>query len=888
MQGPVREEVRAPAPRARTGAAAVAVRGRGLAERAVTAALLAILLLAVADSIVDAGWVEEMPELRLLVVLALGCALLLAPLRAHWLPLLGAGLLAGAIVVLWQVLSLGSIDQQPLFWDRFQDLGARLDDWFRQAFSSGIATGNLPFVLFVAAALWGAAFLGSFLMLRRRNAWPVILAGAALIAVNLAYAGGDQWDAHFGVFLGAAVVLALRAHLWRRFARLRDQGSEVPVQMSWHALVVGVLLAALLVGGSRAAPRPDESGALVSIWDRATDPFAGLTDEVDRLFTALGSGRTPPLHSFGEGFALQAEIDPGGSVVVQVETSETGLLRGSSYDRYTGQGWTQSQARPASVPAGEPLPVDPPAGAFGYAARREVTSLISVARSPRVYFSVGQPLVLDDEAEAVQIGETVVRVEVGNPRVPSVAPDLARALREISILQERSELSDLAALSLLPPGYEVLEIERGFGGIAAFVLRSAPVAPDVLALRSLGRIHAGSEYAVRGSVSDATEDELRTAGRAYPQWVLSRNLQLPAELTDEAFARLQALALALTSTARTPYDAAVALESYLCCQPRVGPSGRPIRDASGRPVPLYPFNPLIPPSPAETDAVSWFLFEFRDERGFPLGGYYDYHASAMAVLLRSLGIPARISTGFVLNEGNFDAGSRSFVVRARHAYTWVEVFFPGYGWVDFDPTPSGTGEAFTEIQGRRLGAQRLPPLDPAADASSANPDPRLGGFSAILDDLEGPPGATDPEAVEEEAPEGGSSLVWIALAAVLGTLAAGGLGGRLAWEWSLRGLGPAERSWASLHRLARWAGLAGAPSATPSEFAGRLDARLRAPGDAGRLARHYVRVRYGRGVLDAGERDQVRRSYLRLRGLLLRRILRGAARPRRPSLRRFF
>ena len=260
----------------------------------------------------------------------------------------------------------------------------------------------------------------------------------------------------------------------------------------------------------------------------------------------------------------------------------------------------------------------------------------------------------------------------------------------------------------------------------------------------------------------------------------------------------------------------------------------------------------------------------------------------MAVLLRSLGIPARISTGFVLNEGNFDEGSRSFVVRARHAYTWVEVFFPGYGWVDFDPTPSGTGAAFTEIQGRRLGAQRLPPLDPAADVSSANPDPRLGGFSAILDDLEGPPGVTDPEAAEEEAPAGGSSLVWIALAAVLGTLAAGGLGGRLAWEWSLRGLGPAERSWASLHRLARWAGLAGAPSATPSEFAGRLDARLRAPGDAGRLARHYVRVRYGRGVLDAGERDQVRRSYLCLRGLLLRRILRGAVRPRRPSLRRFF
>ena len=872
--------------RARAGTAAVAIRERGLAEYAVSAALLAALLLAVANSIVEAGWVEEMPALRLLVVLALGFALLLTPLRAHWLPLLGAGLLAGVIIVLWQVLSLGSIDQQPLFWDRFQDLGARLEDWFRQAFSSGIATGNLPFVLFIAAALWATAFFGSLLMLRRRNAWPVILAGAVMISVNLAYADGDQWDADFGIFLGAAVVLVMRAHLSKRFARLRGQGSQVPVHLTWHAVAVGVLLAALLVGSSRAAPRPDESEVLVSIWDRATDPFAGLRDEFDRLFTALGSGRARPLHSFGEGFALQADIDPGESVILQVEAPETGLLRGSSYDRYTGHGWTQSQDQQASVSAGEPLPVDPPPGAFGYAARREVTSMISVARSPRVYFSLGQPLVLSEEAQAVQIGETVVRVEVGNPRIPSVASDLAKALQEIRLLQERSELSDVAALSLLPPGYEVLEIERGLGGIAAFALRSAPVEPDVLALRSSDRIRAGAEYTVEGSVSDATEDELRRAGRAYPQWVLSRNLQLPAELTDEEFERLQALALALASAARTPYDAAVALESYLCCQPRVGASGRPIRDASGRPVPLYPFDPLIPPPSIGADAVSWFLFELRDAQGFPLGGYYDYHASAMAVLLRSLGVPARISTGYVLSVGNFDERSRSFVVRGKHAYTWVEVFFPDYGWVDFDPTPAATGEGFSDIQGRRLGEQRTAPVDPDADLS-ANPDPRLGGFSAILDDLGQLSDADEPEAAQEDAAEGGSALVWIALAAVLGALAAGGLGGRLAWEWPLRGLSPAERSWASLHRLARWAGLSGAPSATPSEFAGRLDARLRTPGDARRLADHYVRVRYGRGVLDARDLDQVRRSYLRLRGLLLRRLLRGAARPRRPSLRRF-
>ena len=875
--------VRGLAQRARPVTAVEGLPSRDLAERAVTLGILLALLIAVANSIVEAEWVEEMPELRLLVVIALGVAALLAPLRSHWLPLLGAGLLIGTIIVLWQVLSVDSINQQPFFFERFNDLGTRLGDWFSSAFNSGITTDNLPFVLFVVAVVWGAAFLGSFVMLRWQNAWPAVLIFAAIIAVNLAYADANQWDTNFGIFLGAAAVLVMRAHLSRRLTRWRAQGAEVTTYLSWHALAVGVLLVAVLVGGSRAAPRPDESEALASVWDRVTDPFSGLRDEFDRLFTGLGSEQGQPLHAFGDGFALQANIDPGEGVVVQVQAPETGLLRGSSYDRYTGRGWLQSQDQAALVPAGQPIPINPPAGASAYGDRREVTSVISVARSPRVYFSLGQPVAVDADTEVTQTAEAVVRVEVGNPRVPGVAADLADALREINVLQERSELSDVDALRLLPLGYEVLQIERRLDGIAAFVLRSAPAEPDVLAVRAPDRIRAGSEYVASGSVSGATEDVLRSAGSAYPQWVLARNLQLPAELTDEEFQRLQALALAVTSAAETPYDAAVALEAYLCCTPRVDAAGQPILDENGTPISLYPFDPLIPEAPPLTDAVSWFLFEVKDDNGFPFGGYYDYHASAMAILLRSLGIPARISTGYVLNEDNFDAQSRSFIVRGKHAYTWVEVFFPAYGWIDFDPTPVATGEAFSEIQGRRLGEQREVPVD--SDVFE-NPDPRLGGFSAILDNPDLLPDVDPSQAGDQSGAGGISSIVWIALLAVLGAFVVSGVGGRLAWEWSLRGLSPAERSWASLHRFSRWAGLGGDPSATPSEFAESLGERLYAPADAERLAEHYVHVRYGRGVLQEGEVVGLRRSYRLLRGRLLRRILRAATRPRRPRLRK--
>ena len=861
-----------------------ALPSRDLVEHAVTLGILIVLLVAVTNSVVEAEWVDEMPDLRLLAVIALGMAALVAPLRGHWLPLLGGGLLIGSIIVLWQVLSVDSISDQPFFWARFDDLGSRLSDWFSQAFNSGITTDNLPFVLFVVAVVWGAAFLGSFVMLRWNNAWFLILILAAIIAINLAYADGDQWDTNFGIFMGAAAVLVVRAHLLRRLARWRAQGLEVPTYLSWYALTTGVLLVALLVGSSRAAPRPDESEALASVWDRVTDPFSVLRDEVDRLFTGPGAGQAQALHAFGNGFALQANIDPGESVVVQATAPEMGLLRGSAYDRYTGRGWLQSQDSPAPVSAGQAFPIDPPAGVFGYNDRRDVTTVILVVRSPRVYFSLGQPVVLDEDAEVAQTAEAVVRVEVGNPRVPGVAADLADALREIDILQERSELSDVAAVSLLPSGYEVLQIERGSDGIAAFVVRSAPAEPDVLAVRSTDFIRASTEYAISGSVSSASEESLRVAGNAYPQWVLARNLQLPAELTDEEFQRLQALALAVTSAADTPYDAVVALESYLCCTSRVDDAGEAIRDENGTPIPLYPFDPLIPEAPPLTDAVTWFLFEVKDDDGLPFGGYYDYHASAMAVLLRSLGIPARISTGYVLNEGNFDRQSGSFIVRGKHAYTWVEVFFPDYGWVDFDPTPVVTDEAFSDIQGRRLGEQREAPVD--SDVTEENSDPRLGGPSASLDNPDLPLDMEESQASEQTSSGGSSSIVWIVVLAVLGAVVVSGVGGRLVWEWSLRGLSPTERSWASLHLLSRWAGLAGSPSETPTEFGESLGENLSASADAERLAQNYVHVRYGRGVLEVQEITRMRQSYRLLRGRLWRRILRSVMRPRRPRLRR--
>jgi len=83
------------------------------------------------------------------------------------------------------------------------------------------------------------------------------------------------------------------------------------------------------------------------------------------------------------------------------------------------------------------------------------------------------------------------------------------------------------------------------------------------------------------------------------------------------------------------------------------------------------------PSPGR-DGVDYFLFDLRK-------GYCDYFATAMVVLCRSVGIPARYATGYAM--GNYDYSQRAWVVREEVAHAWVEIYFDEYGWIEFEPTP---------------------------------------------------------------------------------------------------------------------------------------------------------------------------------------------------------
>src|SRR5256712_11105030 len=95
--------------------------------------------------------------------------------------------------------------------------------------------------------------------------------------------------------------------------------------------------------------------------------------------------------------------------------------------------------------------------------------------------------------------------------------------------------------------------------------------------------------------------------------------------------------------------------------------------------PRFSCSPQVKATPPGKGTVDSFLFDLKQD-------FCEYFASAMVVMLREVGVPARLVEGF--STGSFDAATLEYVVREQDAHAWVEVYIPQYGWIEFEPTPS--------------------------------------------------------------------------------------------------------------------------------------------------------------------------------------------------------
>lgn len=244
-------------------------------------------------------------------------------------------------------------------------------------------------------------------------------------------------------------------------------------------------------------------------------------------------------------------------------------------------------------------------------------------------------------------------------------------------------------------------------------------------------------------------------------------------------------------------------------------------------------------------------------------GFCQYYAATMAVIMRDMGVPTRIAEGFL--PGARDASTGTERVQFNNAHAWVEVYFPGFGWVPFNPTGGDVAQ--------------LAPLPSGHPVASGGP---RASTSAV------PQGSLAPRGERDSGPSGSvgattreslGPLVVVGLLLLL-TVAAAAF---IAWQRGPRGAATADGAYGMVTRLASRFGFGPRPTQTVYEFAGSLGEVL--PGSRPELeivARAKVESQYGRAIMGDERIAALLVAQRRLRVSLLRLVLRRRDRPPRP------
>lgn len=809
-----------------------------------TALLVLLSLLAVVWSVDRARWADT-PNLALVVFLAVVAAWLLDKVRINGWLLQPVGLLVGAGITYWLCGTL--TDAQGLT-AQAAEVNLRLAAFWKAFRTGGISTDTLPFAVVLTAAGWVLGWVCAWSAFRLRNMWLAVLPSALALLTNLSYLPSDFFI-YFYIYLFFAMLLAARLHIVHQRQVWAQVGVQVSAAQEWLALNDALWLTVLTLIVTALLPlQAPTAMPLRRAWDEVRAPVDRLENEFNRMFSGLPARKAVPFRSFGLVLPFQGPITLSNEPIFFAAALRPSYWVARIYTLYTPQGWLTEPTETHDLGWTSPDAVPEPS-----LGRQEMTQEITLAFPTANLFATELPVQasLPTQVEVVA-PKSFTLFLVEGIRQPELPPDLQEARERLMRLRFARLQEDPVdtLLNALPedvlvtrlflgggPGVRrEVEIPPGEGYRAALeqallrldilrgvvVTRRHPSPPDTIAVQAKERLAAGFRYQITSAVSIATEDDLRQAGTNYPSWVTDRYLQLP----DTLPARVRELAQQLTKDATNPYDKAMAIQDYLHTY-------------------AYTLNVEAPPFGA--DGVDYFLFVSKK-------GYSDYFASAMAVLLRAVGIPARVAAGYA--PGTLDQEKKVFVVRDKDSHAWTQVYFPGYGWIDFEPTPG----------------HQPPPRGPLPAVGAGAGDMAVGEEEFM-------PPEDDIFLGEALGPVGGGAGTvrpWsLSLLAGLGTLALMALALWLVYQ---RTMAAAVRAEDIFRRMAWLGGLAGVPLEphhTPREFAQRLGHLTpEAEGDIAFIAETFASTRYGRKPLLAQEQERLRRAWRHTRRALWKKVLR--------------
>ena len=793
-------------------------------------AMLAVNLMIVVWSVEKAEWVDS-PNLVAVVILGILTALFLAK-APRWAMV--AALPMGLVIGLWVIIvQMTSYQGKGVELENAQQLWERLSLWFTAATSGSISVDPVPFAFGLMVASWLSGYLAAWVFIRYRNFWGVFIIGGIGLLSNLTYLP-DSAGIDLGFYLLTALMLIARVQSVRRRREWQRRNLQYDNHLGLLSVSDSFFLAVLVLVVAFLLPVGRPWHPTHQIYEAMRSPMVRWEDDFNRLFAGLPARKPLPYRIWGDVIAFQGTINPTTTPVLQVNSPLPMYWKARSYGTYTPQGWVSEDTALKPTDWSPSYAVNNP-----YHSRFEIAHAVTPHYGTRTLFAGGQVISVDQDVRIETYDSPTYALDMTNPdSITGLPPKLAATGLELQrTLQTRGfRVANPTLASDLPQDFDLHEVKREQGMVQEITLAEVlPEQPDTLSLRAAkGHAEPEETYLVTSSVSLAKGEDLRAAGEDYPTWALAKYTQLSPTMPQ----RVSDLAQRITGDAPTPYDKARAIETYLK---------------------TMTYNLEIDPPPFNADGVDYFLFEQKE-------GYSEYFGSAMTVLLRTQGIPARLVTGYTVGDRVEDHDV--FIVADSHSHAWSEVFFPNYGWIPFEPTP---GEKIPEVY--------VPAPAPQDSAVEITPE------DGVLLDCDDGDEDCDDDALDGAGDVGiigaGSpvaryvavALPWV-LAALAVAVALGGAGW-LFWRRYMVPVANARETYRRLGILGRLNAVGPIPHQTPLQYLQRLSEQLPAQREnLSVIVNTYILNRYGHRELGEEEGDRLTQAWVGVRLPMLFHLLR--------------
>ena len=822
----------------------------------VSLGILIYMMANVGWSVQLAGW-GDLPSVIPTLLFGTVAAFTVSRLNFSWYLNAVYALGLGFFVVMWQG-TIEAAGTEPIA--RSIDGFIRFSSWITTAQSGGISTDTVPFALLFMTASWIVGYGVTALTFRFRSPWLPTVLMSLVILTNLSYRHGEHEHTFFLFLVGG---IALFAHLTtvRRIERWRAQGITYSRNLAWVTVQDGLLFALPIVLISALLPIWEPRSEQVhDAWDVFRAPFYALEEPANRLLAGVdGPGGKALFSTPSQTIAFGGSLELTDEPLMWVRSKYVVPYAGRVYQRYSSEGWLTDASTKVEAPPRSALTLAPnelerervsqvyvplvdtktvvPAGAVFSVDRESTVQILNPMRwdvplTGSVAQISGLPADLRDISFAVRFAlndlvpvESFTRVQLNNQNLvePELVEEVLLAVQAAdttgeeqiftrTVVDEEGEEEKFETV-VIPLSSDYQSVDWGQINVTVetdsetglarrlSIERNSPI--EQVGIQLSNEISKDDTFSIQTFVSLATDDQLDHAGTNYPTWVSDRYLQLPRSLPEDV--GLLASKIIRDAGAVTPFEKAEAVKSFLKQQE---------------------YSLEISGPEFGVDGIYYFLFQTQDEPCVSVDpncdtskikGYSQYFGSSAAVLLRSVGVPARFVAGWAAGEYVSDAGM--FLVRDKDRHGWTQVFFPEYGWIDYEVTPGQS----------TLDRGRLAPTvgggDPfaAGRIGSAEDDPDflldIAGLERLAREYRE---ANGEFLVTDDAPVSNGIVIPLgAFAWTGGVVAAIGIV-MFAWWLSLRGMDGPTKAYARMGRLSSLLGMKRRPTQTALEFATEL------------------------------------------------------------------